>query len=103
MFQRIASAVILLVALVSVSPARAADAGAAPRMSAGSCTRFFVRWAKDFSFENDQVQLACRDVMGIDKFCADRDSRVVVGYLDAPGTFEGQTRTLKCTPSFHPD
>ncbi|MGH8035618.1 MAG: hypothetical protein ACREO9_10365, partial [Lysobacterales bacterium] len=69
--------------------------------NAGACTRFLRQWRN--YYDNDESLDACTDFMGFDKYCADRDAYIVIDYVDAPGTWHGTTRILKCSPNFHAD
>jgi hypothetical protein len=69
--------------------------------NAGGCTRLFRQWSG--GYEDDDRMEACIGFMGVDKYCADRDSHVVTGYIEAPGTWQGSSRTLKCSPNYHAD
>ncbi len=64
--------------------------------NAGACTRFFRQWRN--GYDNDNAIEACTDFMGMNKYCADHDSYVAVGFV--PQT---DFRTLHCSPRYHSD
>jgi hypothetical protein len=89
------------VALVLVT-SLAAAADPQPFPNAGACTRYFRAWHLGNDNYQDKVDV-CLDFMGINKYCADRDAFVAVGYVDATGAPGGELRTLKCSPRYHSD
>jgi hypothetical protein len=87
--------------VVVTSPSAAAD-GNAPFPNAGACTRYFRAWHFGDGTHEDKVDV-CLDFMGVNKYCADRDAFVSVGYVDATGAPGGDLRVLKCSPLSHSD
>ncbi len=70
--------------------------------NAGECTSYFRKWHFGDTGHEDNVDV-CLDFMGITKYCNDRDASVTVGYVAAPGTWNGDLRILQCTARSHPD
>lgn len=70
--------------------------------NAGECTRYFRAWHLGDTGHEDNVD-ACIDFMGLTQRCKDMDAYVTTGYVDAPGTWNGDLRILQCTRNHHPD
>ena len=79
-------------------PFKLTDIGGDTLLKAGDCSVFFHRWSNHRIVADNYLMNECTRMMGIDAYCAARDSFIAVDLYD-----NGTRSRLICAPRSHPD